>query len=121
MSLVSTYVRADDGNLYRDPVLSGNGWFICFDDDDPVELVVTQKSGIKDSQEFLKSLGINPLDLHKGSSNMRQFEKGKWESAKSWFFEIDQTINHKLITRHNGIVERNQISQGVIYDPKEDK
>jgi hypothetical protein len=41
MSLVSTYVRAADGDLYRNPVLADetNGWYLCFDDDDPPELV----------------------------------------------------------------------------------
>ena len=40
MSRVSTYVRAIDGQLYRDPVIYGDGWFVCFDDADPVGLVV---------------------------------------------------------------------------------
>lgn len=40
MSLCSTWVLARDGNFYQDPVLRGDDWFLCFDDDDPPELVI---------------------------------------------------------------------------------
>lgn len=43
MSLVPTYVQAVDGQFYKNPILSGNDWFLCFDDDDPPELVVEVK------------------------------------------------------------------------------
>lgn len=44
MSLVSTWVRTADGKWYQNPAFysdSGN-WFLCFDDDDPPELVIHQ-------------------------------------------------------------------------------
>lgn len=41
MSLVSTYVEAVDGKFYQNPTIYGPGWYICFDDNDPPELVVT--------------------------------------------------------------------------------
>lgn len=40
MSLVPTFARAVDGVFYENPVLRGDGWFLCFDDDDPPELVI---------------------------------------------------------------------------------
>lgn len=40
MSLVGTWVLAQDGNFYEEPVVRGDGWFLCFDDDDPPELVM---------------------------------------------------------------------------------
>ena len=43
MSLCSTFVQADDGLWYRNPVVEGKGWFVCWDDDDPIELVVQAK------------------------------------------------------------------------------
>ena len=43
MSLVPTFVKADNGKWYQNPELEGPGWFICFDDDDPIELVFMKK------------------------------------------------------------------------------
>ena len=42
MSLVPTWVQAVDGKFYKNPVLKGEGWFICFDDDEPPEIVVSE-------------------------------------------------------------------------------
>jgi len=44
MSLVPTYVRARDGYWYEDPVIEFPEGFICFDDDDPPELVLWRAS-----------------------------------------------------------------------------
>ena len=44
MSLVPTWVRADDERWYKNPILSNKcDWFICFDDEDPPELVYNSK------------------------------------------------------------------------------
>jgi len=40
MSLVSSYIVSAEGNLIKNPTLQTAGAFICFDDDDPIELVV---------------------------------------------------------------------------------
>lgn len=123
MSLVSTYVRADDGKLYRNPTLRGQGWFICFDDDDPVEIVLQLKKGEGKKQaairakEILKELGIRPIDWCESGGGMRIF-KGNFRNAYAWFFEINQRIPAKAISKHDGIVDRESIYQGVIYDPK---
>ena len=118
MSLVSTYVRADDGKMYRELVLEGDGWFICFDDDDPVEIVIANESGIKDPVAFLISISIHPREVERGLGGGQRSFGGKFKPAKNWFFNITKRIPAKLITRHDGIVERDDIYQGVIYDPK---
>jgi len=117
MSLVSTYVRADDGKMYKNPVLEGDGWFICFDDDDPVELVVADESGIQEPMSFLKSIGINrPKMMGKGQRCGSRVFKGQFKPAKCWFFEITENIPATAITRHDGTVLRSEIFQGVVYD-----
>lgn len=121
MSLVSTYVRATDGKLYKNPVLSGQGWFICFDDDDPVELVIKKKSNIK-PQDIFKQIGMKVVNLSKmGEGALRYFGdvNDEPEKAENYFFEIRNRINPKFITAHDGVVERENLWQGVIYDPKE--
>lgn len=40
MSLMPTYVRGRDGAWYRNPVLVFAEGFLCFDDEDPPELVL---------------------------------------------------------------------------------
>lgn len=117
MSLVSTYVRADDGKMYRNPVLAGGGWFICFDDDDPVEIVIADESGIKEPDSLLRSLGIIPSNMQKAMRGGSRMFGQNFRQAKSWFFDINSRIPAKLITSHDGIVERKDIFQGVIYDP----
>lgn len=55
MSLVSTWVRFADGNWRKNPVIHGHlalgtetlAWFICFDDDEPPELVVELADFVK--------------------------------------------------------------------------
>ena len=118
MSLVSTYVRADDGKMYQNPVLSGDGWFICFDDDDPVELVVKNSLGVKDPTQFLSELGIPSKQMERAQKGASRIFQKKFEEATSWFFEITKRIPHKLITSYDKIIERDNIFQGVIYDPK---
>ena len=45
MSLVPTYVQFDDDRWYKDPVIGeGRQWFICYDDDDPIELVIAAQT-----------------------------------------------------------------------------
>lgn len=117
MSLVSTYVRADNGKMYRNPVLRGEGWFVCFDDDEPVEIVIADETGIKEPNAFLRSMGIKPHRMGKAMKGGSRSFEGGFKPAKSWFFEITHPIPAKLITSHDGIVERDEIFQGVIYDP----
>ena len=61
MSQVSVHVRAKDGKWYEDPVLFGRRnntkkgrvlWFICFDDNDPPELVLFDNSEIPNLQDL---------------------------------------------------------------------
>tara|TARA_R110000851_G_scaffold268071_2_gene420715 strand:+ start:41076 stop:41498 length:423 start_codon:yes stop_codon:yes gene_type:complete len=40
VSLVPTYVRARDGAWYREPVLVFAEGFVCFDDEEPPELIL---------------------------------------------------------------------------------
>lgn len=45
MSLVPVFVYASDGKYYKDPVIRGPGWFICFDDEEPPEVVIQIETG----------------------------------------------------------------------------
>lgn len=45
MSLVSTFVQSTSGRWYKNPVIRGADFFVCWDDDDPIELVVHDFGG----------------------------------------------------------------------------
>ena len=121
MSLVSTYVRAKDGYFYRNPVIREKDWFICFDDDDPAELVIKKKSNLR-PQDIFKKIGLKYSKLTKrGVQAERIFEKKDWkfEPAISYFFEPECRINPKFIKKNDGRVKsEKRIGQGVIYDFK---
>lgn len=44
MSLVPTYVQSTSGKWYKNPVIEAEDgtWFVCWDDDDPIELVIAE-------------------------------------------------------------------------------
>ena len=63
MSLVPTWVLCDDRRMYRDAVLAAaadGDWFICFDDNDPPELVMQGgKRTFEEALALLKARGIH--------------------------------------------------------------
>lgn len=40
MSLCHVFVQAQDGRWYTSPTIAKDDWFLCWDDDEPIELVV---------------------------------------------------------------------------------
>lgn len=51
MSLGQTWVLFDDGAIHADPIIAAapdGNWFICFDEDDPPELVLFEPGANKD-------------------------------------------------------------------------
>lgn len=73
MSLVSTWVEMDDGRWHQNPVLGqGKRWFICYDDDDPIELVVQAQTydqahrRIEEAREALKPCALTVMRHKRG-------------------------------------------------------
>lgn len=101
MSLVSTYVRADDGKYYKNPIIrgeiGGKKWFICFDDDDPPELVV--EVGMN-PQAVLSEIGVvSSVHRVSGESDRQFAPRGfvDWRKAVSYFLHIRGRIPAKLM------------------------
>lgn len=121
MSLVSTYVRAVDGKLYRNPVFRGENWFIVFDDDDPPELVFEPKGGIElvryRATIILNDRGIKyKLMGEPCSSGLRCFSSiGDMRKAYRVFFELLSRI--PVPQEHDGAIDsEKEVIQGVFYD-----
>lgn len=116
MSLVPTYVKATDNYFYKDPTLEGKDWFICFDDDDPPELVIAVKAKLN-PETLLNTLGIKYSNLRKGHVAGRVFGKNwHFKTAQSYFFELQNKLDPKLITTHEGKV-KTITGDCVFYDP----
>lgn len=90
MSLVSTYVRLSDGKWYHNPVLkmpSFDGSFICFDDEDPPELVCFDiLQGYAGIHAVLKEMGIECKVRSGRMGGMRMPLREDGEHSK-WFKE----------------------------------
>jgi|SRR5665213_299803 len=113
MSLVSTWVEATDGRYYQNPVLEGPGWFICFDDDDPPELVVTKRN-LRTFQQILQDAKIpwKSIGLGCGSGTGNLIFNGKFKEAKATFFELAGPIP---IPQRFDSVHDNPEGQGCYY------
>jgi hypothetical protein len=101
MSKHPTYVMADDGRLYRDPVIGGGecgGWFVAFDDEDPPELVLSTSGQVvpdavarRRAEELLARKGIAArLGASRRSTRAFRDERdGGLVYRKSVTFELD--------------------------------
>jgi hypothetical protein len=115
MSLVPTYARAEDGVYYKNPVLHGSWaehpWFICFDDDDPTELVIANVWNKFQAEEMalgiLLKLGkrFSKLKIHDCSKGCKRcFPHSKWKKfvqAASFFFVFEESI--PIPQEHEGV------------------
>jgi hypothetical protein len=84
MSLVATYVLATDGRYYEDPTIYDTehwppNWFLCFDDDDPPELVVRKGTPIPDLPYFQRTTRFR-------SQTGRQFDHRACNAPEQEFF-----------------------------------
>ena len=88
MSLVSTYVEDQAGRWYKDPHIVRDDWFICWDDDDPIELVTLKHVKHQDVLAMLAKLGWVLRVSSRGCSGNRLFpptSDGSFKSANSYF------------------------------------
>lgn len=64
MSIGPTWALCNDGKFYKEPVWRGENFFLCFDEDEPPELVIKKPSKLtlalakSMALEILKMLGI---------------------------------------------------------------
>lgn len=94
MSLVSTLVQSQEGSWYSDPTIREEHWFICWDDDEPIELVV--KEGI-DPYSVIDTLRNNGwlvnIDHENECCGMRIFGEdagiAEFHDANAFFLEQD--------------------------------
>lgn len=120
MSMVPTYVRASDGRFYKNPVLTSEDGFICFDDNDPPELVMkTRGSKVTNEAAELQ------MDMFLGAGRWagllravacRRLFGLKTEPAMVFWFRLTHCI--PVPVTHQGCECGKPKHDCVIYDPE---
>lgn len=105
MSLVPTYVQMADTCWYKNPVIYHDDWFLCFDDDDPPELVfkiesLKQRIIVKEfAEKILEKNKIN-ADVTRVSDSCQRPYPPEWNSfhqSISVFLKINSPIDLKYL------------------------
>jgi len=119
MSLVSDYVIMTDGNWYKNATIydESHNWFLCFDDEDPPEIVIynpdeisSNKQKIIRVREVLKKANIYAKISQVHTTGNRLYppdwEKGKFRPSISAFLTIRRRIDiSKLLIINDGVFE----------------
>jgi hypothetical protein len=107
MSLIPTYVKADDGLYYKNPILEDEKtlWVLCFDDDDPPELYyrVNHVKTIEQLIEELKDVGLY-LEIIEYNGKMGRCYGGlsKIYESKCYFVKVLAAIPTKMLNCKEG-------------------
>lgn len=90
MSLVPTYVKTQSGIFLKNPVIEGVGWFICFDDNDPPEIVIADY--IQETPEgLLDAIPIKHSEPKLHSKCQSDF-KGKLKGSRRFYFDLKSRL-----------------------------
>ena len=116
MSLTSVYCKGTDNKYYKDPLICGTDWFICTDDNDPVELVMTiDLFNRTRPATFLANLGIRAEVVSKKPNRAQRLFPPAWTEFKesvSFFIEFE---GHKF-----PVLPEFPISHKGVYDSLDD-
>lgn len=117
MSLVSTYVQSREGNWFRNPEIRQPDWFICWDDDDPIELVFrpTLIARIEIIAVLDKAGWAVELKQFVHGPDVQRLFAGDFYPAEAWFLEqlVDGPPEALLDGKNLGFVQPDM--QGVYY------
>ena len=114
MSLGAIFIKADDNKYYKEPVIRGEDFFICFDENEYPELVLKRNgSNMKECQTkvetILNNLKLNTEIKKPGQFSSRIFSKNKssfkFINAFSIYVNIKSKIPAMLLKDNEGIYE----------------
>lgn len=123
MSKVNVFVECVDGKFYSHPIIGGEDWFLCFDDEDPPEGVVRRmknstpaitrsylydrlvEAGVK-FKIVRQTAGQGAFD---GYSRMYPPDWTKWFPSRAYEISVLAPIPVPLL--HSGVVEGSLVTQ----------
>lgn len=121
MSLGPTFVQSASGLWYRNPIVGLADWFICWDEDEPIELV--RKDGAMPAVEILAHLAMEKWLLRfynnrnvRGHRFAGRIFDGLMLPATAHF--LTQVLSgppDNLITSHNGVFKEHPHMEGTYY------
>ncbi len=119
MSLVPTYTLLSNNKWYKNPVLGEHSWFLCFDDDDPIEIVIIEKdfyAGLT-PESIIKKLNIDGWVTSKAMHSQRLFgSKNHFKHSVAFFIVANSAPNVNFLLRHDGVYDTMLKKEGVYYD-----
>jgi hypothetical protein len=118
MSLVSTFVQSQEGNWYKNPIVKGDGWFICWDDDEPIELVMKKGMGLQ-IPTILAELKKQGWELapggHVQKNAQRIFDDDEFHPAMSVFLKQKRLGPTEKMLEGNERMAKKPEGDGVYY------
>lgn len=115
MSLGNVYLKSSDGKWYEWPTLEGvtqdgKKWYLCFDEDDPPELVVQTNGNGKeiDAKKILREAGVSFSGIRFGGVCGRCIG----DAASFW---VDITAPIPTPTKFNAVFDKNPERPGTYY------
>ena len=119
MSLVSTYVQSQDDKWYKNPVIYRNDWFICWDDDDPIELVIRMTgSRVWDVLEELRASKWTLKVISRGHAGSRLFAqdfRSPVYPARAYFLRQMDNGPPDTLLSDEYIVDGNPYGKGTMF------
>ena len=124
MSLGYTFVKLDDGKWYRGASLGEKDWFLCFDEDEPEEIVIKRKAFDKGLtfEKIIEKLGLN-CDLmgkHHKSFMGRCFGMSnsnlKMHSAVARYARVYSPPSTKFLREYDEVYSVNPKREGTYID-----
>lgn len=115
--MVPNLVLADNGLFYKNPIIAGDGWFICWDDDDPDELVVANDCKLTPTEIF-EQTGLDAKVTRKAGRSGRLFDDTfNFKPSQAYWITIHSPIPANKITRHDGTIPQGeQFTMECVFD-----
>jgi len=119
MSLGYIFVKLDDGKYYQGAVLGDTegDWFICFDEDEPPELVIDRKSyddGISPGR-IIEYIGLQAEIISKSRHFMGRVFKEDMKPAVAFFLKITAPPSVEWLKHHDAVYNERPDSEGTFW------
>ena len=128
MSLVPTFVKMANEKWYKNPTLFDETyeWFICFDDDDPPEIVIAKldrqlskaiRWDLIEKTLFKFDIVARILSHHECGQRIFPPNHDNFQPAVNAYLSIHQPIDLKnLKIKHDGVFDQMPSEEGVYFD-----
>ena len=118
MSLVPAFVQTQEGSWVRQPVITTpDGWFVCWDDDEPIELVVRSDLDPLAIVKQLRDEGWPVFLAGPGNADAYRYLDGKLSdtTCKSFWLSQHSGPPEAMLTFTDPPTDRKPRKEGVYF------